>query len=199
MPEATEIKDRESFSGLWDDMKKQAYEIFNKDGYHTHVVFLITSKGLMAVLYEQVAQQLFPDKEAQKVHPDDQKEAVFKAVANVAYQVKARGYIEIGEGYGMMSTPDSDTEKTLEAFRKVKESYGFIKNMPNRVEMLFLRARFREFSAFHNRKIMRRDKEVWLESLGPEQPEEIQAYQKEDFSRGGMIDHAIDKVIEEEK
>jgi len=189
--------DRQFFEGLWNQMKEKAHEIFQKDGHHVHVIFLISGGALLAVLYDQVASEIVGEKEDEPT--EDDKNKIFSTIATVAYEKKATGYVEIGEGWGLMSLPDSDVQGTMDQYKAAKENYGFIKNMPTRMEILYIRGRCRGLSANLIYKIRRAEDEAWLEPIeGTKEGEEIVPYKEDNISRMGMIDQAIDKVLAEE-
>ena len=190
--------DRQFFTDFWKQMKDKTHEIFQKDGRHCHVIFLITKGVLLAILYDQVTSEIVGDDKREEL-TEDEKDKIFSTIATVAYEKKATGYVEIGEGWGMMSLPDSDMQGTMDQYKSAKENYGFIKNMPTRMEILYIRGRCRGLSANLIYKIRRAEDEAWLEPIeGTKEGEEIVPYKGDNISRVGMIDQAIDKVLAEE-
>lgn len=199
-----QIKDEQTFKEAFEVISAHARKVFQDDGYHSHMLFFILKDKpeLMALLYDQVVSQVAKEtgKGEELAHAD--RDRVFDAISKVAYHAGAVGYFEIGEGWGLAPSiePGSSPERVLERYRKAKEEYGFIKNMPIKLEILFIRARFRDWSGMLSWKIKRQGEAVWLESLSSEHPElEIIPYKKDEISRAGMIDQAIDRILREEE
>lgn len=198
-----QVIDEKTFKEAFEVVSAHAREIFDKDGYHSHMLFFISKDRpeMMALLYDQVVSQVAKEtgKGEELSHAD--RDRVFAAIALVAYQAGAVGYFEIGEGWGLTPSiePGASPEKVLERYRKAKEEYKFIKNMPIKLEILFVRGRFRDWNGMLSWKIMRQGEAVWLEPLSRDHPElEIIPYKKDEISRAGMIDQAINRVLQEE-
>jgi hypothetical protein len=199
-----QVMDEKTFKEAFELVSAHAREIFDKDGYHSHMLFFISKdrSELMALLYDQVAFQVAQDVEKGKELSHANRDRVFAAVALVAYQAGAVGYFEIGEGWGLTPSiePSSSPERTLQRYRDAHKEYEFIKDMPIKLEILFVRGRFRDWSGMLAWKIKRQGEAVWLEPLEADHPElKIIPYTKDEISRAGMIDQAVDRVLQEEE
>lgn len=198
------IDTKEKFLQVFDHMKSNCRELFEKDGKHHHMVFLILKdkSEMPVILYDQIAHQIAQETPKGENLAYNDRRLTFMAIGSMAYEFKAIGYFEIGEGWALGYSGENKTsEEALSRYRKTLEEYKFIQNVPTRMEILFIKCRFREFGGMITWKIVRRGNEaVWLEPFAPNE-EEISEYKKADehtHSNSSFLDMAVDRVIEEE-
>lgn len=198
-----QVKDEKTFKEAIEAISALARDVFEKDGYHSHMIFFILKDRpeLATLLYDQVASEIARDTKKGEELSHADRDRVYATIATLIHQARAVGYFEVGEGWGLAPStePGTSPEKVLESYRKAKEKYGFIKDMPVKLEILFVRARFRGLTTMISWKIMRQGKAVWLEPFIQGKSEiEVIPYKKDEISRAGMIDQAIDRVLQEE-
>jgi hypothetical protein len=198
------IKNEEDFKAVSEQMIEMARNVFHKDKMHSHMIFLIskTMPGLITLLFDQVASQLAQEKKPGEPLSYADRDRVFNSIADFAYDASSVGYFEIAEGWALENNVDKDdpniAEKVLEQYRKAIKDYKFIQNMPIKLEILTVRGRYRGMMMMDIWKIRRQGEAVWLEPMYKDSSSKFMPYQKEDISRSGVIDDAVDKVIEEE-
>lgn len=200
------IKDEEDFKKLSAQMIEMTQKVFCDDKQHSHMIFLIAKDqpGLGVLLFDQVAKQVMRETKRGEPLAHADRDRTFNAIASVAYQTRALGYFEIAEGWGLIHNVSHDDpkmgEKMLEQYRKALKEHTFIQNMPIKEEILTIRGRFLGTMMSYLWKIRRQGERVWLEPVFKESPEKcFMPYRFDEISRAGAIDHAIDRVIEEEK
>lgn len=198
----------EEFKQTSRGMVEMAHKVFDDDKMHSHMVFLIPKDRpeLLALLFDQVAKEVLKETKPGDPLAFADRDRTFGAVAMLAYQSRALGYFEIAEGWGLpVHHVEKDdpkaADKMLESYQKAIKEHGFIQNMPIKEEYLTIRGRFLGTMMMHVWHIRRQKDAVWLEPVfKDDKPEKMfSPYHKEDISRAGVIDRAIDKVIEEEK
>jgi hypothetical protein len=200
------VTSEETFKKTMEGFVKMAKDVFCKDKEHAHMIFFFPkdNDAIPALLFDQVAREVSRENKPGEPLSHVDRSRTFNAIAGVAYSMKAIGYVEIAEGWGLThGIEDAETpEKALEKYQKTIEEYKFIQNMPMKIEVLTVRGRWRNTMAQAMWKIRRQLEAVWLEPMyksGPESELDFMPYRVDDISRAGQIDHAIDKVISEEK
>lgn len=134
MPVTTE----EEFDAFFAAIEEAACEELKAEKHHQHVAIIVGPHNLKAGIDfdHQVGTQM-------KIHGssfDNAKGDVFLAIAQTAYLVRAKGFVEICEGW--MAAPPIDgcrtPEQAAEFKRKIVETYGSIEKMPGRGECLLV-------------------------------------------------------------
>lgn len=146
---------KDQFEETFQGMVSYAAEVFEKDGYHTHLVFLMVDKdggNVMALIpFDHLMNAVATQMNAGKEDLFKVKRATFEAIANIAKETKAYGYAEISEGWVMVHEiasreKDGDLQQRAEQMKEkhhhLMEQYGSLEHVPGRAEMLFVRAVF---------------------------------------------------------
>lgn len=115
------------------------------------------------------------------------RESAFRAMAGVAMNAKAVGYVDVAEAWHIRAMV-ANVAAAQENTRKMLEKYGSIEQVPTRDEILYVHGRFREQRAFTHWTINRGPGGVWLGAA----VDTISAGQ----SRGSILDLAIDRALE---
>lgn len=123
------------------------------------------------------------------VIPDfgEARSAAFRAMATVAYEAKAVGYVDVAEAWHIRAMAPS-VAAAQENTHKMLEKYGSIEQVPTRDEILYVHGRFREQTAFTHWTIKRGPGGVWLGASV-----ETTAGGND---RASVLDLAIDRVLE---
>jgi hypothetical protein len=129
---------QEEFSAFFEAIELAACEELKSAKHHKHIAILIGPGGQKAVVDfdEQVGDYMRTFGSSF----DQAKSNAFLTIANVAYLARARGIIEICEGWMAASATDEcRTPEDAAAFRqKIIETYGSIEKMPGRGEALLV-------------------------------------------------------------
>ena len=200
------MHNEEDFKKTSIGMIEMAQKIFDADKEHAHMIFLAPKDRpeMMALLFDQIAKEVAKETKPGEPFSFADRDRTFSAIADVAYKLRAIGYFEIAEGWGLTHSVEPDdpnaVEKVMDQYRKAIKEHQFIQNMPIKEEILTIRGRFLGTMMMHAWKIRRQNEAVWLEPMSKKGAEDsFMPYKKDEISRAGVIDAAIDKVIEEEK
>jgi len=201
--ETLTVKTKEDFEKVWEYIKTQAQEIFEKDKSHTHIIFLISADGSIApVLFDPLMDEsikllktAFAGQDPGHATVQLAKSAVFSYIAGLMRQTRAVGYFQVCEGWALeLASETQDPKEAADKMSDVLREHGSLEKAPCRIEILSVIGRFREFHGSAIWTIGRRDEEVWLYNL-----KENREVRTEKVSRQSEWDDAIDKVIKEKE
>jgi len=153
----TVVRSDEDFQEMLDGFLIAAKESFEKDGRHDHGVCWITEKGEVQVhafdKYASIGSKL-------GLGEGQAKQMAWSFIGADMALGRAVGFIEVGEAWAAHF--DRNSKSAEEQAADVYDKWSSIKDMPGRVEQLFVRARWREKPYWISWDIGRRGKEVYL-------------------------------------
>ena len=194
MPFKTPILDFQAFLEARGYVRECARKVFEKDEHHARVIFLVTEEGkIEAFSYDQLGSRILPKT---GLSTDMEKDVLALGMAAVAASLKAVGYFEVGEAYTMSFPPDTDLKGALRQYHEVRKKFGSIRQMPTRIEILYIRSRYKDKVGTEVMEIRRREDAppvlLPFGKLGTEW--EMEPYEPENVTRN-YIDRAIDKIL----
>jgi len=176
--------------GFWKFFEKaclNAVELFERDGEHAAMIFLFSPQGTVLVpwaLMETEIRRQKPDIDDQTVN-----EGLWGLVNQAAERVDASGYVHILEAWAASIPLNGD--RWRESFDRWKERHpGSIEEISTRVEVLMVRAVWKDRQMNRSWSINRRDSGVYL-SRGPIWSEERQQFSLDEVSNASRLDRII--------
>ncbi len=129
---------QEEFGAFFEAIEQAACEELKSAKRHQHIAILVGPGGQKAVV--DFDQQVKDYMRQFGGSVDQAKSETFMAIASTAYLVRARGLVEICEGWMAASPADGcRTAEDAAALRqKIIETYGSIEKMPGRGEALLV-------------------------------------------------------------
>lgn len=180
------IETEEEFKELIQETIQTAQENFEKFPEVAHVILIPGTKGNEVVpfaLLENGMMTLFG------CDIDTARTGVYKFAAQKIVDLEAHGYIEISEAWMMFYRTDpGEVTTAMEKHKKLCNEHGSLKDVPGRMETLFIRGRFRKLSVMHSYKIGRRGSERYLYDHDERWETSAQG------TRSAPLDRAVDKV-----
>lgn len=157
------VKDIDGYRELHEHCINQASQVFEKDGYHSHLIAIVTPTHSFMFPFDAITKDV-AEKTKIKNH-GVLKDHAFAMLAQIALQMEAVGYIDVSEAWAMAMPVEPDREplkEVTERSRKLYEEYGSIEHTPGRMEVLTVAGVFADRSIAHTWKIGRDKKKVWL-------------------------------------
>jgi hypothetical protein len=199
------IVDEKSFMEALELMKENARMLFDDDGFHSHLIFLIHKDGHVtpAVFDESCRDAHKALKVAQEagIVPKEieleqtVKEMVYNGLAAYIKEYQIVGFFEVTEGWTLVLNDSSVTKENIgERTHDYLEKLGYkhIHDVPTKKEVLLISARWKG-KAFHVQwSIGRTTHGVWLEDQQQVDISEI----KETVSKQSVLHAAVGKVVE---
>lgn len=162
--EKTPIVDLEAFNDLYERMKTNILEIFDKDKRLDHIFLVIKKDGFVEVIdfeeWTAMADGFTGDQERSK-------EVIYKTFAQGIKGLGAVGFIEFFEAWTIHAPVEEgeNRERAQEQMAEIRKKYGQIKDIPTRLEVVLINGRFKDTVYMSQWKINRRGDEVWLSSM----------------------------------
>lgn len=196
----------EEFEAYYEEHKKTVQELFEKDGYHFHGIFLfVKDKPITIVAFDSIMHQAIeilkqhkPDLDIESGRYDHElKDMTYHAIAGLVSDLGAIGFIEVAEAWGIMPPLEDgvkDPEKASKAHNALLEKHEThtIKDIPGRFELLTVTARFMDKSYTCMWKIGRREKTAWLHDFQEMNFDDAEA---QAYTKQGVLHKAIDAVL----
>jgi len=177
------VKDEASYRRALEQVTEKARKTVEAGEQLIHQMLLFAPSGQVLVAnFDELLEK------ASAAYPDFgmAREASFRAMAAVATNAKAVGYIDVAEAWHIRALVPS-VEAAQENTRKLLEKYGSIEQVPTRDEILYVHGRFWERRVFTHWTINRGPGGVWLGAA----VETMSAGE----SRASVLDFAIDRSL----
>lgn len=131
------LKTKEEFQGFFERICRTAQFVFEKDGYHCHMLALVTPKGVVQFVVDSLSEEVDSEMTRRNGKPDPQwvKDQTMRIVSHLAEQSKAYGYLSVGEVWTVKTEGVHDANAML-------QKYGAVQNVPTRKEQLMVFGRF---------------------------------------------------------
>lgn len=181
------IETKEDFEEFLQGVILAAQHNFEQHPEVMHVVLIPHKNGLETVPFSILESTAVKSFGASIYHA---RRGVYTYIAAIILKLEAQGYLEVSEAWTMNYSTSSgrDTQKALAAHEKIIDQHGSLEHAPGRLEILFIRGRWKEFSVMHTYKIGRRGKSKYLYDH-----DERWETSGED-GRAAVLDRAVDKV-----